>query len=105
MEAELKINSSTQLYFNYDNGQYYRIREKYGETKRCSIGGQLTKPFNPNLTGRYPFKTRLLKMKEQYPDERNQDLIELPLKVLGSNEKNNYSPQPFKLDGYSHMPR
>lgn len=30
--------------------------------------------------------------------------MELPLNALGTNAKKNYSPQPNKLDGYSHMP-
>ena len=43
-------------------------------------------------------------MKQQFPDERKQDLVELPLNAMASNAKKNYSPQPSKLDGYSHMP-
>ena len=44
-------------------------------------------------------------MKQQFPNEKNQDLVELPLNSLvASNAKKNYSPQPNKLDGYAHMP-
>ena len=65
----------------------------------------MIKPFNPNLTGKFQYNTRLAVMRQNYPNERTQDLIELPLNALASNASKNYSPQPNKLDGYAHMPR
>jgi hypothetical protein len=44
-------------------------------------------------------------MKNKFPNEAAQELIELPLKAFGSNEKKNYSPVMFKLDGYAQLPR
>ena len=32
-------------------------------------------------------------------------MIELPLKAMASNERKNYSPVLFKLDGYAQVPR
>jgi len=41
----------------------------------------------------------------KFPNEKAQELIELPLKALGSNKTHNYSPQHNLFDGYTQMPR
>lgn len=40
-------------------------------------------------------------MKRDYPDEDDQQLIELPLASRAPNDKKNYTPQMNHLDGYS----
>ena len=43
-------------------------------------------------------------MKQNFPNNNDHDLIDMPCNSLKSKNKNNYSPQPNKLDGYSQMP-
>ena len=42
-----------------DTGKHYRIWEERGEQKGCQLSGQLIKPFDPNLTGKYKYNRRL----------------------------------------------
>lgn len=102
-ESDRQQYNTTQYVFDPHLNKYFRVWESRGEVKECDQGGQLLKPFNPNLTGRFPYNRRLAIMKQQFPEERQQDLVE-PVNALKSNSKKNYSPQPNKLDGYSHMP-
>ena len=57
--------------FDNDKDKYFRIWEKRGETRACDQGGKLIKPFNPQLTGKYSYKTRINVMKAEYPNEES----------------------------------
>jgi hypothetical protein len=70
------MKQSTQLWFSEDKGRYFRIVEEQGEQKLCNIGGTLTMPVNPNLTGRYNYARRLKIMQKEQPLEKN--LLEKP---------------------------
>ena len=41
--------------YNTDVNKHYRIFEKLGESKECKMNGALIKPFDPNLTGKFPY--------------------------------------------------
>ena len=47
------------MWFSEDKGKHFRIVEERGEQKLCNIGGVLTRPMDPNLTGRYNYARRL----------------------------------------------
>lgn len=41
--------------FDKDSGKYFRINEAKGEKYLCTQMGNLIKPFDPNLTGKYNY--------------------------------------------------
>ncbi len=40
-------------------------------------------------------------MRNKFPNEKPQELIELPLKAFSSNDVKNYSPQHIHMEGYT----
>ena len=65
-----------------DTGRRYRITEERGEQLKCNLVGNLLKPFDPNLTGKFNYQKRLKIMKNANPNEKTH--VELP-KSLKSN--------------------
>jgi hypothetical protein len=56
------MKKSQQLWFTENTGNYYLINRD--NSKKCNHAGELDKPFDANLTGRFNFSNRYQIMKD-----------------------------------------
>lgn len=82
---------------NLDSGRLYRIDESTGQQLECNVLGNLVKPFEPRITGRYNYEER-----KHMLEKTGADLgpVELPT-TLRPNFRRNYIPQNQHLEGYA----
>jgi len=80
-----------------DSGKIYKIDASSGKAQKCDIQGNLIRPFDPKITGRFNFDERKVKVEHA---KTQLGSVEWP-HALGTNSKRNYLPGSYHLEGYA----
>lgn len=94
------LKAQSLIWHDYTSNKHYFIDQSKGTQDRSDPHGNVVRPFDPNLTGKYDYDGRK-KLQEGLPV--NFGGVELP-KSLGPSLNRIYSPENTRFEGCSQFP-